>query len=73
MTTDQGSPMSRRSAFGLAAVLAATMLTGAAAVDGLLHARPAAPAAARSTRVVVPATITSLPVLPAPESPREVD
>ena len=48
MAFDEGAHMDRRSILGLAAVLAATVVTGAAGIAGLAHhaTAPAAPAAA---------------------------
>ncbi len=50
--------MTRRTAFGLAAILAATVATGAGAMTGILHHAPAAPAAVVTAR---PASVAHRP------------
>ena len=58
------STVSRRERFALAAVLAATTLTGAAAIAGLTRSVPAAPTAPRVGQIITPA---------APGPPRRVE
>jgi len=52
---------SRRQIFALAAVLAATSLTGAAAIAGLTRTVPAAPTTPRVGQTINPATPASTP------------
>ena len=51
----RGRTPSRRELFALAAVLAATVLTGAAAVAGLTRTVPASPAAPQIGQTITPA------------------
>lgn len=60
------STPSRRQLFALAAVLAATALTGAAAIAGLTRSEPAAPSVPRVGQTIIPAA-------PATTAPRRVE
>ena len=66
-STPQSTPTpSRRQLFALAAVLAATSLTGAAAIAGLTRSVPAAPAVPHVGQTITPAA-------PAISAPRRVE
>lgn len=65
--------MTRRAAFGLAAILAATVATGGVAVTGMLHHAPVATAPAVSARAASVAHRVPAVVIRDGAEPAEVD
>ena len=63
MAIDEGSRLGRRATLGLAALLAATVMTGAVGIAGLSHRSAAAPAPAAATATKALATPPAPPAV----------